>query len=515
MGALDAEAESAVFEQEARERKAEGITGLSRYYIQWGYKCQWLAELPAFNNFIVFIICMAGINVGMQLDAPFESKEGMNALDTLDDVILCIFAAEVVIKVIAEKLQPWCYFFDAWNRFDFIIVVGSMIPGTGNTIMLVRLLRLFRVLKLVKKLPQLAVIVNALMTAMSSISYVALILLLAFYVFAILGMLLFKQNDPWHFKNLHLSMLALFRAATLDEWNELMYLEMYGCERFPDVYEDFPGCDPTAHGPYSFGIALSYFTLFITLVANVFLTLFIGVISTSMDESRNAQREEFKIDEKIAEVRDELGLSVGQLQDFKTVFDILDLDGGGTIDETELQLGLCLIDDDHTMSEADTAKAFQKIDPEGTGSIDICGFIQFMCMTPKYRLNALKKKTIRYWEKATKKKVVDTFYDRLKRLILYGAYNDEKQRAIKAALVIQSVWKSRRQAAALREMEAAREKKKTERSQRRLLRNNSILMDDDSDDSDEEVPKFVNEKRKRARAINAIDSIISSQLSEE
>ena len=59
-------------------------------------------------------------------------------------------------------MQPFNYFNDSWNVFDFVIVVGSYIPGAGNSVTMLRLLRLLRVLKLVKRLPQLAVIINAL-----------------------------------------------------------------------------------------------------------------------------------------------------------------------------------------------------------------------------------------------------------------------------------------------------------------------------------------------------------------
>jgi Ca2+-binding EF-hand superfamily protein len=508
MGALDAAAETEVFEAEARERNAEGIYGFWKYYIKLGYKCQWLAELPMFNHTIIAAICIAGINVGVQLDAHWEEdSDEMKFLMLLDDIILGIFIFEIFVKIVAEKMQPWAYFFDGWNKFDFIIVCGSFAPGAGNTVMLVRLLRLLRVLKLVKKLPQLAVIVNALMTAMSSISYVALILILALYIFAILGMLLFKVNDPWHFKNLHLAMISLIRAATLDEWNELMYVEMYGCDVFEDVYGDFPGCDkPQAQ----FYVGLAFFSLFIILVAQVLLTLFIGVISTSMDESRNAQMAEFRVDEKISEVREELGLSTEQMKDFKLVFDMLDLDGGGSIDETELSLGLYLIDDENSMSEADAAAAFRKVDPKGTGSIDICGFIHFMCITPKFRLNALKKKIVRYWERGKRKKV-NTFWDKVGYFVLYGAYNEEKQMQIKAALVIQLTWKSRKEQRALADIERERLKKNAAKKRRMLHRNTSILMDQNSDSDDStDGMDAVASQRTKLRAMSAYSALLES-----
>ena len=220
MGSLDHDAEAGVLEDEAREKRAEGLSGPLKAYVQLGYQCEWLAQQGWFNNFVIFVIILAGVNVGIQMnDKDFESANKGKPLkhftDWLDTLILYVFIIEFLIKLCAEKLQPWVYFVDDWNKFDFIIIVGSLIPGAGSAIMLVRLLRLLRVLKLVKKLPQLAIIVSALMMGLNSIGYVAFILLLSIYVFAIWGIVLYEKSDPWHFGLLHDAMLTLIRAATL------------------------------------------------------------------------------------------------------------------------------------------------------------------------------------------------------------------------------------------------------------------------------------------------------------
>ena len=53
---------------------------------------------------------------------------------------------------------------------------------------------------------------------MSSIGYILMLMGLVFYIYAVCGMILFKENDPWHFQSLHISMLTLFRVATLEDW---------------------------------------------------------------------------------------------------------------------------------------------------------------------------------------------------------------------------------------------------------------------------------------------------------
>ena len=62
---------------------------------------------------------------------------------------------------------------------------------------------------------------------LGSIGHIGLMLFLVFYMFAILAMILFKENDPWHFATLHLSILSLFRASTFEDWTDIMYISMF------------------------------------------------------------------------------------------------------------------------------------------------------------------------------------------------------------------------------------------------------------------------------------------------
>jgi voltage-gated sodium channel len=147
---------------------------------------------------------------------------------------------------------------------------------------MLRLLRLFRVLKLVKSVPQLAVIIRALFQGLKSIGFIGVLLVLTYYVFAIIGVMLFAGNDQWSFPTLHVAMLTLFRLSTLADWTGVMYTNVYGCEEFPfgNKAEDTP-CDK----PFAWGlVAAVYFILFAVLGAWVMLTLFVGVITSSMDE---------------------------------------------------------------------------------------------------------------------------------------------------------------------------------------------------------------------------------------
>ena len=132
----------------------------------------------------------------------------------MDQVILWIFVVEIVIKMGAEGKQPWRYFADPWNVFDFIIVAVCFLPINAEYAAVLRLLRLLRVLKLVRALPRLQILVGALLKSIPSMGYVSLLLLMLFYVYACAAVILFGENDPVHFRNLPLAMLSLFRVVT-------------------------------------------------------------------------------------------------------------------------------------------------------------------------------------------------------------------------------------------------------------------------------------------------------------
>jgi voltage-gated sodium channel len=417
--------------------------GAGGVYLRWAALNKKLVTSGAFTSFMTSVIMVASINVGLQTDwRIMRHEEWYNGLELLDAVILYIFTLEIVMKMWAEGFTPLKFFDDSWNDFDFLIVAGSYVPGAGSSVTMLRLLRLLRVLKLVKRLPQLAVIINALLNGMVSIAYVGLVLVLFFYVFAIVAMLLFAQNDPWHFGSLHMSFFSLFQAATLDDWSILMYVSAYGCDKFAGIFEDFPEqcTDPSASGL----VAVFFFLIFILIGAQVLLSLFIGVISTSMDEAQEAQGAEQGLEKKIRLTARKLLLDDRRVEAMQYVFRQLDLDNGGTIEEEELKIGMDAIE--AGMTEDDIIRILQKVAPDG-GGVDPNGFILFMYETPMFsRTSALSKISNAFASKGRNFLIlkrgrlsqwfVDIFY-------WWGRKNRIKNEEMEAALTIQDAWLNR------------------------------------------------------------------------
>lgn len=342
--------------------------------------CKTVTRHPYFTHLITTIIILASINVGLESDDRVTANPlRRKILSVIEAVILALFTVEITLKVVAEGNRPLRYFNSRWNIFDFMIVVACFIPGVGSVVTLLRLLRLFRVLKLVRSLPQLAVISEALMNSMRSIGYVSLILSIFFYAFAIIGMMLFSVNDPWHFGTLHISLISLFRAATLDNWANLLYISIYGCDVYPDIYVLLPHLctQPKALGAF----AVMFHVVFVVINAQVLFSLFIGVISNSMEEARQSKRIELKLYKNILKRKTKYMLSETRIDAFRRVFDLFDLDEGGVVDETELLIGLNAIEILVTKQQA--KQIFNKIDIRNEG-IDFVQFIDFMTCLPNF-----------------------------------------------------------------------------------------------------------------------------------
>ena len=213
-----------------------------------------------FGPFIILIIILAGILVGIQTYDGMEDNKTVNGIDFF---VLAVFIVECLLKIAAEGMAPWMFWLGSdwtWNNFDFIVVV-LCIPGVvdgGGGVAVLRLMRLARLIKLVKKIPQLQMIVMGLIGGLKSITYIVLLLFLIFYLFAIGGIMMFRENDPVHFRSVDIALLTLFRASTLEDWTDVMYINIYGCKNFDSgFYEnveykswDQVTADPKAAGGY-------------------------------------------------------------------------------------------------------------------------------------------------------------------------------------------------------------------------------------------------------------------------
>lgn len=260
--------------------------------------CEKIANSQAFLFFILAVILVAAALVGVETYFPEPSENAapatvakhenaMGWLNFLNQIVLWIFVVEAAIKMAQYGTQFWRYFCDPWNVFDFLIVVVCFLPVDASYAAVLRLARIMRAMRLMTALPQLQIIVGALIRSIPSMGYVGFLLILLFYVYAVMGVFLFRENDPVHFCDLPRAMLTLFRVVTLEDWTDVMYINMYGSDTYGG-YADLatnetgvelkPGAIPI--------VGAAYFVSFVMFGTMIMLNLFIGVIINSMEETR-------------------------------------------------------------------------------------------------------------------------------------------------------------------------------------------------------------------------------------
>ena len=165
-----------------------------------------------------------------------------------------------------------------------IALAGVDVGGAGGCLIVLRLFRLLRLLKMMRALPQLQLLAASLLNSLPSIVWMCVPLLVIFYIFACLGCIVFQQNDNKYFGNLWRALVTLCQVTTLDTWNQIMYIQIYGCGTYyrPQDKAAF-GCDEsfTGHGRW----ASYYFFLFIILTTYCMMNIFIGIVIQKLFES--------------------------------------------------------------------------------------------------------------------------------------------------------------------------------------------------------------------------------------
>jgi voltage-gated sodium channel len=274
-----------------------------------------LVESKAFSRAVLGLIIFAALLIGVETYPAVMARYG-KLLHTLDTIVIWLFAIEALLKMAAHGKHWYRYFTDPWNVFDFTIVVICFLPVDAQYAQVLRLARVLRALRLISAVPKLQVLVGSLLKSLPSMCYVGILLMVMFYVYAVTGVFLFRDNDPVHFRNLEMAMLSLFRVVTLEDWTDIMYIQMYGSANYPFSDQDL--------ARYTFNdrprplVGCLYFVSFVMLGTMIMLNLFIGVIIQSMDEAQ-AEAEHNKRQKHIAEsgqisVGDEIVLIQRQLK---------------------------------------------------------------------------------------------------------------------------------------------------------------------------------------------------------
>ena len=229
-----------------------------------------LVNKAAFEYTIIALILLNGVFLGLGT-SPVLAQQYGDLLHLGNQIVLGVFIVEALLKMIALAPRVDMYFRDGWNVFDFLVIVFSLIPATGEFAMVARLARLLRVLRLISAIMELRLIVAALVRSIPSVGHVMLLMSIIVYIYAIIGYQLFHEHDPMHWRNLGISVLTLFNIITLEGWTVVM---------------------ENAMQLHSW--AWIYFVSFVIAGTFVVINLFIAIIINNLDDAKAERLKELQ-----------------------------------------------------------------------------------------------------------------------------------------------------------------------------------------------------------------------------
>jgi voltage-gated sodium channel len=153
--------------------------------------------------------------------------------------------------------------------------------------------------------------VNTLLKSIPSLGYIGVLLFILFYIYACLGTFIFRENDPIHFESLHISLLSLFRVATLEDWTDIMYTAIYGCQNY-----GYSGMEDLCKNSIAFPfLGWFYFVSFVLLATFIFFNLFIGVIISNMEDIKEKERLRLDPDlERLGKSESDIKILLGKIK---------------------------------------------------------------------------------------------------------------------------------------------------------------------------------------------------------
>ena len=203
------------------------------------------ADSSILDNGIMIIIFLNMIVMAMNYEGCDEGYEQF--LTTLNIIFTSIFIGECILKIAGYGISGYFYF--GWNKFDFFVVVASIVDliianidgidasflKSFQIIRVLRVLRVTRVLRLVKSLKGLEKLIQTLSWSISALMNVFILMFLIFCIFAILGCYLYDGlktskygdkmvylNEFYNLNNFYNAFLLVFRSATGENWHMVM-----------------------------------------------------------------------------------------------------------------------------------------------------------------------------------------------------------------------------------------------------------------------------------------------------
>ncbi|NXO54411.1 SCN5A protein, partial [Aramus guarauna] len=247
-----------------------------------------IVTCQAFDIVIMIAICLNMVT--MMVETHEQSETKTNILNKFNILFVAIFTAECVLKLVALRQH---YFSNAWNIFDLVVVIMSLVAlllsGIGKAFenflpptlfRVIRLARIGRILRLIRAAKGIRTLLFALMMSLPALFNIGLLLFLVMFIYAIFGMANFAYvkmedgiDDMFNFQTFANSMLCLFQITTSAGWDGLLS---------PILNTGPPYCDPNINGTIGEcgkpAIGIIYFVSYIIISFLIVVNMYIAVI---------------------------------------------------------------------------------------------------------------------------------------------------------------------------------------------------------------------------------------------
>uniref|UniRef100_A0A7S1QNK5 EF-hand domain-containing protein n=1 Tax=Alexandrium catenella TaxID=2925 RepID=A0A7S1QNK5_ALECA len=331
-----------------------------------------IANSFKFNTAIIVLILLNALVTGLEVDQyRGDSLEDRLIFFVADFGFFLIFFGEMLARL---NQLGWDYFTDAWNVFDYSIIVlncadlvitvnsqGSAGLKLASTLRCLRLLRVVRVIRGVKIFHNLWIIIQGILDSLRTVVWVGILLLIVTYCMAVaLTTLLIgdrSAREHWRYCEQYVgtpwrSMWTVFQVITLDRW--------------ADIARPLGQVSP-------FALILLILTIIICTfgITNLILAVMVERVHTIMEESSAVQtkvleRTEFDVlksmgeDFQLAELNADGELDFDEFQkilrspavvlklrllgmqydEAESIFRIMDADKSGSVSPEEFVMGL-------------------------------------------------------------------------------------------------------------------------------------------------------------------------------
>lgn len=227
------------------------------------YRIAWLTRIVYGNAFEFTIVGLIVLNAFFLAALTLPNVDPTLAAigRSYDQVVLWVYVAELVLRIISYGRKPWMFFTGPWNVFDFLVI--ALIPVFSAQTVVLRLLRLLRVVRLFRFMPEVRILTNSIAKSLPPLASVTVLIMFLLFLYAMAGHYMFGAALPDHWGDVGRAMESLFILLTL--------------ENFPNYFEEAMAVTP---------VALVFFLSYVFIIVFTILNVLIGIVINAMDESR-------------------------------------------------------------------------------------------------------------------------------------------------------------------------------------------------------------------------------------